>query len=354
MVWWASGQEFVKKLGFLAAHLSTLLRLIYLINKLAHMSVYTIVERHQLEEFLTSYNLGRLVAYQGINAGIVNTNYFVTTTAGEFVLTLFEQLDYDELPYFLELMAYLAEQGIPSAHPLADKKGHYLCQLNGKPAALVQRLCGKDVDIANLAQCRAIGRTLGHLHSVSPNFPIHRPNEYGPHWWKMTGERVLPFMEAFDAKLLRAELDFQANYRHLDLPRGVIHADLFRDNALFEGDKLCGVIDFYYACNDVLIYDMAITVNDWCSLPDGQLDEKRVQALFENYCEKRTLTALEYQIWPVMLRAAALRFWLLRLQELYFPRPGELTQTKNPAVFRNILQAHIEAGEQRVSLLKKR
>jgi len=316
------------------------------------MSVYTIIERSQLEEFLTNYNLGHLVAYQGINAGIVNTNYFVTTTTGQFVLTLFEQLDYDELPYFLELMAYLAENGIPSAHPLADKKGHYLCQLNGKPTALVQKLCGKEVDIPNPMQCHAIGGTLGLLHTISPNFPDHRPNDYGPHWWKMTAERVQPLMNSQEADLLQAELDFQETYQYLNLPRGVIHADLFRDNALFDGDKLCGIIDFYYACNDVLIYDLAITVNDWCSLPDGHLDEQRVQPLFESYCQNRTLTAVEYEVWPVMLRASALRFWLLRLQELYFPRPGEITQTKNPAVFRNILQAHIEAGEQRLSLLK--
>jgi len=305
------------------------------------MSVYTPVERHQLEDFLRHYNLGTLISHQGINAGIENTNYFVTTNVGEFVLTLFECLDYDELPYFLELMAYLAEHNIPSAHPLKTKKGDYLRQLNGKPAALVERLDGKDVEVPTLAQCRAVGKTLGYLHVVSPNFPKSRPNGRGPHWWKVTTEQVLPFMDASDATLLQAELRFQANFRHLDLPRGVIHADLFRDNALFKGDTLCGIIDFYYACNDVLLYDVAVTINDWCSEPSGRLDEKRVQAMFGNYIQKRKLTQLEYKAWPVMLRAAALRFWLSRLQDLYFPRPGEITHTKDPTVFRNILQAHI-------------
>ena len=315
------------------------------------MSVYTRVEHSQLEEFLTHYNLGHLVAYQGINAGIVNTNYFVTTTTGKFVLTLFEHLNPDELPYFLELMAYLAEQGMPTAHPLADQKGHYSRQLNGKPAALVECLCGKDVDMPTLAQCRALGESLGRLHTVSPHFHHDRANEHGPHWWKITAERVLPFMERDEATLLQEELHFQVSYQDLDLPRGVIHADLFRDNALFEGDKLCGIIDLYYACNDVLIYDLAITLNDWCSLPDGDLDEQRTQAMFQGYSDNRTLTPVEYQVWPVMLRAAALRFWLSRLEDFYFPRPGEITQIKDPTVFRQILQVHIDAGEQRIVLL---
>jgi len=309
------------------------------------MSVYTPVERHQLEDFLRHYNLGHLVTYQGISAGIENTNYFVTTSTGEFVLTLFEYLGYDELPYFLELMAYLAEHDMPSAHPLADTEGHYLRQLNGKPAALVKRLRGKDVDAPNLAQCYAIGYSLGCLHTVGSHFPLHRSNKRGPHWWKITAERVLPLMDADDATLLRTELDFQANYQGMELPRGVIHADLFRDNALFEDDTLSGIIDFYYACNDVLIYDMAITVNDWCSEPDAHLDNKRVQAMFDGYFENRELTPLESQAWPVILRAAALRFWLSRLQDLHFPRPGEITHIKNPAALRNLLKTHIENQE---------
>jgi homoserine kinase type II len=307
------------------------------------MSVYTIVEQYQLEDFLSNYNLGHLVAYEGINAGIENTNYFVTTEKGEFVLTLFEQHHFDELSYFLDLMAYLAEHGVPSAHPLADNQaGHYLRELNGKPAALVQRLSGKDVELPTLAQCYAIGRALGHFHVISPDFPSHRPNGRGPHWWKITAERVLPKMKSDEADLLRAELDFQADYQDLALPQGVIHADLFRDNALFDGDNLCGIIDFYYACNDVLLYDVAVTANDWCSLPNGSLEQKRLEALFQGYSEHRTLNSLENEVWPVLLRAAALRFWLSRLQDFYFPRPGELTHIKNPDAFLHILQGHIK------------
>lgn len=305
------------------------------------MSVYTKIEPQELKNFLNHYNLDHLINFNGINAGIENTNYFVTTSSGEFVLTLFEGLTADELPYFLKLMAYLAEHDIPSAHPIADNNGEYLRELKGKPAALVERLSGTDVKEPKIIQCQEIGKALANLHLISPDFPHHRPNGRGPHWWKITAERVLPLMTTADAKLLKAELEFQHNYKLVNLPTGVIHADLFRDNALFEGDKLSGIIDFYYACNDILIYDLAVTVNDWCVQADGSLDTKRVNALLESYIKQRPLSDLELETWSTMLRAAALRFWLSRLQDLHFPRPGELTHIKNPDVFRNILQGHI-------------
>lgn len=305
------------------------------------MSVYTTVTRDQLEIFLGHYHLGNLVTFQGISAGIENTNYFVTTTVGEFVLTLFEQYSYDEMPFFLELMGYVAEHEIPSAHPIADRGGNYLRLFNGKPTALVKRLRGRGVEMPSLAQCQVIGCALGYMHTISLDFPYRRHNARGPHWWQVTAKRVLPCLNPSDAKLLQAELDFQSHYRDLDLPRGIIHADLFRDNALFEGDKLCGIIDFYYACHDVFLYDVAVTVNDWCSGPSGEFEEQRLHAVLDGYCQQREFTLLEYQIWPVMLRAAALRFWLSRLQDLHFPRPGEMTHLKEPNEFRNILQARL-------------
>ncbi|MDY6993815.1 MAG: homoserine kinase, partial [Pseudomonadota bacterium] len=247
----------------------------------------------------------------------------------------------EELAFFLELMAYVAEHEIPSPHPLADKAGHYLRHLNGKPAALMMRLCGQAVSVPTLAQCETIGCALGHMHVISPAFPYCRLNERGPHWWAVTAERVLPYLSAEDKTLLETELAFQAEHKQLDLPRGVIHADLFRDNALFTGDTLCGIIDFYYACYDVLLYDVAVTINDWCSAPTGFLDEPRLHAFLNGYCRQRELTLVEYQAWPVMLRAAALRFWLSRLQDLHFPRLGEMTHIKNPDEFKNILQARL-------------
>lgn len=301
------------------------------------MSVYTRIERHELEEFLCNYALGELVDFSGISAGIENTNYFVTTTHGEFVLTLFETMDAHELPYFLDLMAHLAEHGVPSAHPRADLQGRYLRRLNGKPAALVQRLCGANVDRPTPAQCAALGQALGHLHSAGLAFTGRRAHARGPAWREQTAHKVLPRLSRADAELVQTELQFQAQVRMDDLPQGVIHADLFRDNALFVGDTLTGIIDFYYACNDALLYDLAVTVNDWCSLPDGALQETALQPLLSHYQRQRPLHVREYDAWPALLRAAALRFWLSRLHDLHFPRRGEITHIKDPDVFKRIL-----------------
>jgi homoserine kinase type II len=301
------------------------------------MSVYTVVERDELEAFLSNYSLGELLDFEGISAGIENTNYFVTTSAKRLVLTLFENHTADELGYFLDLMAFLAEHEVPSAHPIADNRGRYLRELNGKPAALVMRLSGAGVDHPNVAQCRALGHALAKLHLAGQSFDGHRDNDRGPHWWHTTRDAVAGKLNDAERALLDEELAFQRTHRFDTLPRGVIHADLFRDNALFEGDTLTGLIDFYYACNDVLLYDVAVTVNDWCSNGDGELDEEKVLTMLGAYRAVRPFSEEEAEAWPVMLRAGALRFWLSRLQDMHFPREGELTHIKDPNVFRTIL-----------------
>ncbi len=305
------------------------------------MSVYTCVERHELEEFLRHYQLGELVDFQGISAGIENTNYFVTTDQGEYVLTLFEALSRDELPYFLDLMAYLAEHNVPSAHPMADDNSHFLRQLKGKPAALVQKLDGRNVEQPNPCQCAELAAALAHMHVVGQDFSGQRSNQRGPHWWQVTAREVHDRLSARERRLLDAELAFQKQHSHDTLPRGVIHADLFRDNALFVNDHLTGIIDFYYACNDVLLYDVAVTVNDWCCHDDGRLDEARLTAFMDAYQQERPLDESERAAWPIMLRAAALRFWLSRLKDKHFPREGELTHIKDPTVFQHILEQRI-------------
>jgi homoserine kinase type II len=301
------------------------------------MSVYTTVEQGELEAFLTNYSVGRLINYKGISAGIENTNYFVTTDAGDYVLTIFEWLTDDDLSYFLELMAFLAEHGVPSAHPIADNSGHYLRHLKHKPAALVNKLPGNDVEIPNTQQCAAIGSALGRLHAEGQHFSAHRDNDRGPSWWKETASRLYSHLDNEDAGMLRTEIDYQINHRCTDLPKGVLHADLFRDNALFMGNKLTGIIDFYYACNDHLLYDLAVTANDWCSQTDGTIDQQRCQALLQAYQQVRPIQASEKNCWQQMLRAAALRFWLSRLQDMHFPREGEITHIKDPDVFKRIL-----------------
>lgn len=306
------------------------------------MSVYTRVEQNELEAFLQHYQVGQLVQFEGITAGIENTNYFVTTSVGEYVLTLFESLTHDELPYFLELMAHLAEHQVPSAHPMPDEQNQYLRNLKNKPAALVQRLQGRGVEVPTVAQCAALGKALGHLHVVGQEFKGHRENRRGPHWWFTTSNEVMPKLSAAEQTLLQSELEFQQQHRHDSLPVGIIHADLFRDNALFVDDALTGIIDFYYACNDVLLYDVAVTVNDWCSNEDASFDKTRLEAFLNAYVTERQFTRDEKLAWPVMLRAAALRFWLSRLKDKHFPREGEITHIKNPKIFESILQNRIK------------
>ena len=303
------------------------------------MSVYTVVERDELEAFLSNYTLGDLIDYQGISAGIENTNYFVTTSEKKLVLTLFENHCADELGYFLDLMAFLAEHDVPSAHPIADNSGRYLRELNGKPAALVMRLSGSNVEHPSPAQCAALGKNLGKLHLAGQSFSGHRDNDRGPRWWYATRDAVIGKLADDERVLLEDELTFQREHRFDNLPRGVIHADLFRDNALFEDDTLTGIIDFYYACNDVLLYDVAVTLNDWCSNGGGTLDEEKSRAMLDAYKKERPFSTEETEAWPVMLRAGALRFWLSRLQDHHFPREGEITHIKDPDVFRDILLA---------------
>jgi len=301
------------------------------------MSVYTTIEKDELETFLLRYNVGELVSYQGISAGIENTNYFVTTTEDEFVLTIFESHDADEMPYFLDLMAHLNEHKVPSAHPIVDKQGNMLQDLKNKPAALVQKLSGGSITETTTDHCAKLGAALGDLHTAGLSFDQHQDNTRGPHWWHETTVLLEDKLPAEDLDVLHEEMKFQEAQSHADIPRGVIHADLFRDNALWKDDKLSGIIDFYFASTDVLLYDVAVTVNDWCNNQDGTLDFNKVNAFLSTYQQHRNFSDNEKTLWPVMLRAAALRFWLSRLYAVHFPKEGEMTHQKDPQEFKTIL-----------------
>jgi homoserine kinase type II len=305
------------------------------------LSVYTTVTPEQLGAWLGQHNVGTLVDLKGISAGIENTNYFVTTTAGRYVLTLFEKLTRAELPFYLNLMAHLADHGIPSARPIPDLEGELLGELNDKPAALVSFLPGKDVEQPALAQCGAVGAMLARIHRAGSSYAARMDNPRGLTWWQAVTPEIAGFLPPDDAALLRSEVDLQASQRYDDLPSGAIHADLFRDNALFEGERISGVIDFYFACTDAFLFDVAVCVNDWCVNPGGSIDEPRSAALTDAYRAVRPFTAREIQAWPVMLRAAALRFWISRLYDYHLPRPGELTHAKDPKHFQRILERHL-------------
>ncbi|MBK7794675.1 MAG: homoserine kinase [Betaproteobacteria bacterium] len=309
------------------------------------MSVYTAVSSAELEAWLTRYAVGTLVEQVPIASGIENTNYFVTTTRGRWVLTLFERLPAEELPFYLNLMAHLARAGVACPAPAPDRSGALFGMLNGKPAGLTQRIDGAPIVTPDAAHCAAVGEALGRLHQASASYRSRLGNRRGPAWWRQAARAVRPFVSAEQNELLAAELRHQTGFGKVTMPKGAIHGDLFCDNVLFSGERVAGLIDFGFAATDFYAYDLAITVNDWCIARDGDargsLAPELLQALLDGYQSVRPLTPVEREQWPSLLRAAALRFWLSRLYDLHLPRPGELVHAHDPAHFERILRDRI-------------
>jgi len=309
------------------------------------MSVYTAVSFAELEAWLARYALGTLVDQAPIAAGIENTNYFVTTTRGRYVLTLFERLPADELPFYLNLMAHLARAGVACPAPAPDRTGALFGMLNGKPAGLTQRIDGAPIVVPDAPHCAAVGDALARLHVASGSYASRLSNRRGPAWWRQAARAVRPFLSPAQSELLAAELKHQTGFGKAAMPRGAIHGDLFCDNVLFAGDRVAGLIDFGFAATDFYAYDLAITANDWCVVKEGDdrgaLVPDLVQALIDGYQAVRPLDAVEREQWPSLLRAAALRFWLSRLYDLHLPRPGELVHAHDPGHFERILRDRV-------------
>ena len=309
------------------------------------MSVYTTVIPDELEAWLTRYAVGALVDLDPIAAGIENTNYFVTTERGRYVLTLYERLPSEELPFYLNLMAHLARASVEVPAPVPDRTGALFSHLNGRPAGLVQRIDGAAVDTPSDAHCAAVGDALARLHRASQTYRARLTNRRGPAWWRQAARAVRPYIAPEQNDLLTAEVRFQTGFGKVKLPKGAIHGDLFCDNVLFANGRVAGIIDFGFAATDFFAYDLAIAVNDWCVAgnADGELDAARMRAMVTAYHAVRPLTDDERGQWPALLRAAALRFWVSRLYDLYLPRPGELTHAHDPAPFERILRARANA-----------
>ena len=305
------------------------------------MAVFTSVNEADISAWLADYSLGNLLELQGIPAGIENTNYFVTTGNGRFVLTLFEKLTADDLPFYLNLMSHLARHGIPCPAPVANKHNRFLGELNGKPACIVSRLSGKSVMQPTAAHGAAVGAMLGQMHVAGQSFGDVMLNPRGSAWRFEASQQVKRFLSPQDAAMLESEVELHAKNTLTDIPRGVIHADLFRDNVLMDGERVGGLIDFYFACTGNLLYDVAITVNDWCMGADGRLDAERTRALLAAYHAARPFTTKEAEVWPLALRVAALRFWISRLYDLHLPRDAEMVKPHDPDHFKRILQNHI-------------
>jgi homoserine kinase type II len=310
------------------------------------MSVYTAVTPDDLDAWLTRYTVGALTEHSPIAAGIENTNYFVTTERGRFVLTLYERLPAEDLPFYLNLMAHLARGGVEVPAPIPDRTGAFYSLLNGRPAGLVRRIDGAPVDAPSPAHCAAVGNALARLHCASQTYRARLTNRRGPAWWRQAARAVRPFITPEHNELLATEVKFQTGFGKVKLPKGAIHGDLFCDNVLFAGERVAGIIDFGFAATDFFAYDLAIAVNDWCVTgnADGALDAGRLATMVRAYHAVRPLTDDERAQWPALLRAAALRFWVSRLYDLHLPRPGELTHAHDPAPFERILRARVAAS----------
>ena len=317
------------------------------------MAVYTEVSFDEAQAFLAGLGLGTLQEMKPCSGGIENTNYFVTTDAGAYVLTLFERLTFEQLPFYLRLMKHLAANGIPVPDPAANADGDVLHRLQGKPAAVVNRLRGGSELTPTPAHCATVGAMLARMHLAGRSFEMHQPNLRALPWWNETVPVVLPYLDAPQAELLRSELAYQnhvaAQAEYAALPRGPIHADLFRDNVMFAHDlgdgqppELTGFFDFYFAGIDSWLFDLAVCLNDWCiDLPTGRHDPERARAFVGAYQQVRPLTAPERSLLPALLRAGALRFWLSRLWDFHLPRDAALLKAHDPAHFERVLRQRI-------------
>ena len=309
------------------------------------MSVFTPVSEGDAHALLEHYSLGDVERLEGIAQGIENTNYFLTTTTGTYVLTLFEHLSPDVLPFYVNLMAHLAQAGVACPMPMARDDGELLSSLHGKPALIVSKLPGSPETRPDAATCRRAGHLLAEVHNAGVSYDAGLENWRGRAWREEFAAEVAPKLSVAENRLIAEENAFQAAVDDAQLPQGIIHGDYFHDNVLWDDESgEPGVIDFYFACDDVLLYDVAIAVNDWCVNPDATLDAKRVHAFVEGYRHERALEDAELAAWPAMLRRAALRTWLGRLGYNHFPRDSEMTIPKDHAFSQRLLEHHRAAA----------
>lgn len=318
------------------------------------MAVFTPVSEDALRSLLSEFDLGELAGFEGISAGIENTNYFVDTSQGRFVLTLFEKLTSQQLPFYLELMRHLADRRVPCPRPMANRKGDILFRCEGKPASLATRLKGVWPQRPTARHCALVGEALAKAHLAVADYPGGQPNLRGLSWWEQTVpellDHVLPQQSVLLCEELAAQQEFQSSAIYSRLPRGAVHADLFRDNVLFEetdqGPVLGGFIDFYFAGVDTFVFDLAIVANDWCIHHEagqlGTFDPPRLHALLQGYQSVRVQNADERQAWPMALRAAAYRFWVSRLYDWHLPRAAAMLTPKDPQHFENLLRLRRE------------
>jgi len=305
------------------------------------MAVYTEVGDTELEAFLAEYDIGEADALKGVAEGVENSNYLLTTSKGQYFLTLYEKrVDPRDLPFFLGLMDHLSARGINCPQPIHGRDGNAVRTLAGKPAAITTFLHGLSPRRITVAHCGPVGEALAGLHLAGKDFALKRPNALSVAGWRPLFEGSRHHIDDSLAHELQAELDFlEANWPK-DLPSGVIHADLFNDNVFFLHDRLSGLIDFYFACNDLLAYDVAICLNAWCFEADNAFNATKARNLLQGYDKVRRLTDEERRALPLLARGSALRFLLTRLYDWVHTPPNALVKRKDPQEYLAKLRFH--------------
>lgn len=312
------------------------------------MAVYTDVAVDDLVDFLKGYDIGELLSYKGIAEGVENSNFLLHTSGGYYILTLYEKrVAADDLPYFLSLMAHLAQRGIRCPQPATNRNGDVFGALMGRPAAIINFLEGVWPRRPNATHCSGVGEALAKMHLAGADFPLVRANPLSVAGWRPLFERAAPRADSVQHGLgdfLAEELDYLERHWPIDLPQGVIHADLFPDNVFFLGDTLSGLIDFPFACNDILAYDVAICLNAWCFEPDHAFNVTKARALLGAYRRVRVLSEAEQDALPLLARGAALRFLLTRLVDALNVPAGALVRPKDPLEYVRKLRFHQSVG----------
>jgi homoserine kinase type II len=315
------------------------------------MAVYTDVATEDLAPFLAGYDIGELLAFKGIAEGVENSNFLLHTSRGYFILTLYERRTREgDLPFFLSLMEHLVARGITCPQPVKNRAGEALARLAGRPAAIVTFLDGISVRRPSVAHCAGLGEALARLHLAGADFPMRRDNALSVAGWRQLYDGCRSRAGEVQSDLgatLADELGFLESRWPRGLPDGVIHADLFPDNVFFLGDRLSGLIDFYFACTDTLVYDVAICLNAWCFEPDHSYNVTKGRALLAAYAKTRPLSPPEWANLPLLARGAALRFLLTRLVDWLDVPAGALVRRKDPLEYLRKLRFHQKVGSAR-------
>ena len=301
------------------------------------MAVYTSINSSDLNDWIEKFNFKDLVNFKGISSGVTNSNYLIQMAHSNYILTIFEHNNIEELPFYIDLMTYLAKENFLCPRPIENKNGQALGLLKDKPALMVSFLDGKEKVIRSPKSCYLVGQYLAKLHLTANNFPQLNKNTRGLDWVSDMYLNLKKYLSLEDQGILELEINYHKEMDKVELPEGIIHGDLFKDNVLFLNDKVSGFIDFYYACNEKFIYDIAIAINDWCIDQDGQINKSMFLEFIKGYRSERKLTDNEQEYLNVSLRLAALRFWLSRLEDFYNAKEGEITSIKDPKHFKDIL-----------------